>query len=109
MSDQEDPETTQSDVVIRQARVTTTTAEEMDDLLRRGSFELVGRGPRRSSDGGYVAEIIGVEDELLAIATPDYRIEIRRPPEITEAAEMVSRTNRYADPDAVPTGLGKKE
>ncbi len=109
MPDEEDAENTPRDVVVCQARVVTDTAEEMDALLDHGSFELAGRGPRPLRDGGFVAEIIGTEDELEGIVAAGYRIEIRRPEEIRDAAEMVSRTNRYADPGAIPTGLGEKE
>ena len=94
---------------LRQARITTRTADDMLGLLKGRAFEIVGRGPHRSPDGSYFAEVIAQEEELEKLPEGDWEVVIREPTEVKARAKELSRSNRYAKRGAVPRGLGVKK
>ncbi len=94
---------------LRQARITTKTAEEMLNLLKGRSFELVGRGPHQMPDGSYVAEVIGDKVELKKVSKLECEIEIKNLQRIKESEKQISTTNRYTLKNAIPRGVGIKK
>ncbi len=94
---------------LRQARITTRTADDMLGLLQGRGFEIVGRGPHKSPDGSYFAEVIAPEEELEKLPAGDWEIAIREPTVVKARTKQLSRSNRYAKPGAVPRGLGVKK
>ena len=94
---------------LRQARVTTGTAEEILQILKGREVEVVRRGPRKLAEGTFVAEIIATKRVLSDLPKDIGKIEIRPRRKISVRAERVSEGNRYGKKGSVPKGVGIKK
>ena len=97
------------DSELRQALVTTDTAEEIRWLLDGCQVELVGRGPRKLAEGAFVAEIIATKQVLADLPKYVGKIEIRPRRKISVRAAQVGQGNRYLKDGGVPKGVGIKK
>jgi len=95
--------------ILRQARITTKTKEEMLEILKDQPFEFIGRGPRQMSDGSYVAEIIGEKKDLDKVQKLKFEISIKSAQRIKDSDKQISKTNRYIKKNVIPRGVGIKE